>query len=371
MKVRDILVINSYGGSLLLGAKKLGLPIRGSYEDSGYGISIQKLNFPGLDFRAKTEDWPKKQNLSRTIVIAHPPCAWASTQASNAKVRGTESEKFKPTCTVIEYALKNNCAALAIESVRNAKEGARQVHDGFAKKYRYRIYRVEQNSIQFELAQWRPRFWVIFIKEGRSIPKELTLSLKPKRRTIAQVMKKTGPTVKMKDIIARVMVIYNQQMVLLREKNIPLDQVRRVFNPVEPKHAGSLATILARELGIPRTEAVALCVGGQFTTRMLRVVHPASYASTIMYDTSLICCGRPLTAPEYCDIMGFPRNYKWPKSDRRRFREFLSRGVCPPVAYWILKSIYDHLEGAVPKTNVGVVGDGEEIIFRPSKKDYV
>jgi hypothetical protein len=43
--------------------------------------------------------------------------------------------------------------------------------------------------------------------------------------------------------------------------------------------------------------------------------------------------------------MGFPPDYKWPGQRAKDFRLYLSKGVCPPVAEWILKMMKLNLEG--------------------------
>ena len=50
---------------------------------------------------------------------------------------------------------------------------------------------------------------------------------------------------------------------------------------------------------------------------------------------------------DYCAIMGFPRRYKWGKY-LKRFRDFLSRGVCPPIASWLLTEVQENLNGNRP-----------------------
>ena len=53
-----VLVINSYAGSITLGASSLGCEIVGSYEDKNFFLDAQKANFPDIDFRSYRKDWP-------------------------------------------------------------------------------------------------------------------------------------------------------------------------------------------------------------------------------------------------------------------------------------------------------------------------
>jgi hypothetical protein len=59
--------------------------------------------------------------------------------------------------------------------------------------------------------------------------------------------------------------------------------------------------------------------------------------SVILTDSIWYARGRQLFLEEYCAIMGFPTDYKWPKPHMARM--FLSKGVCPPVATWVLNTL--------------------------------
>jgi hypothetical protein len=90
-----VLIINSYAGSLTLAAQ--GREVLGSYEDEGYGLEVQRANFPGLTYKSRRSEWPA-QDLSGVVVLAHPPCAAFSGQNTSANARGTDAKKFQ--CTV-------------------------------------------------------------------------------------------------------------------------------------------------------------------------------------------------------------------------------------------------------------------------------
>src|SRR5439155_6327803 len=146
-----------------IGTTAAGLPIRGSYEDAGFGLSLQMVNFPDLEFRATVDDWPDHQDLRRTIVLAHPPCSAFSRQTPKGRT-GIQSDAFACTKRVLSYAMRRGAVAIAIESVQPALEGAKAVHDGYARRHGYHLYRVLQNAISFGVPQWRPRFWAVFVR---------------------------------------------------------------------------------------------------------------------------------------------------------------------------------------------------------------
>ena len=63
-------------------------------------------------------------------------------------------------------------------------------------------------------------------------------------------------------------------------------------------------------------------------------------------------------------VMGFPDEYVFPAPHDRYTRAFLSRGVCPPVARWLLAELERNLRG----TGVGdVVRPGDVYDVRPAR----
>ena len=66
--------------------------------------------------------------------------------------------------------------------------------------------------------------------------------------------------------------------------------------------------------------------------------------------------------------MGFPRDYKWGKR-QKQFRMYLSKGVCPPVAAWILKTVDRNASGWVGKSTHEESDFGGVIDLRVKKAD--
>lgn len=368
MKIKNCLIINSYAGSLVIAAQNHGIPILGSYEDQGYGIDIQKMNFPNLDYIENYKDWPK-QNLSETIVLAHPPCAAFSAQASTARKRGLDSDKFTPTKLVMKYSMENNCIALAIESVIGAKEGARKVHDKFAKKYGYNVYRIVQNSIGFGLPQWRQRFWVIFIKKEATKEDTMHLIYRANFKNIQSVIGKFKLDESTTTVTKKQADFWKKQVAEFRKLKMSTKEIRTLLNPKSIEQSGTLPKLISKKFGITFDMAKKHCIG-TFTTTMMRILHPDSFATTLLYDSTWVVNNRHLTVEEYCDIMGFPRTYKFGKYTER-FREFLSRGVCPPVAGWILSTICSHLLFNRRKRHHNyMIEPGGELILKHKKEEF-
>lgn len=323
------LIINSYAGSLTIAAQSLGLEVVGSYEDAGYGLEVQKANFTHLNYVAKLP-WPTV-DLSETMVIAHPPCAAFSQQNTSVAARGLAATKFQCTVRVLEHAFKNKCLALLVESVIPALEGGREVHERLAAEYGYDVYRVLENSITFGLPQWRPRFWAVFVRKG------------------------VVPSLKFR---------YSPHYVSLEELFVDLDPGEPDLK-LEADYQAQLgrlpdARLLTGELGFGRLEALLqkagyegtgielakqYCVGGNFLTHCIRLLKPTGYATTLLFDSWWMLPGLLLRPNHYKAIMGFPPAYRFPGRSAGKFREYLSRGVCPPVATWLAGEVIKNLEG--------------------------
>lgn len=378
------LIINSYAGSLTLGASAAGAEIIGSYEDNGFGLDIQRANFPRLNFVDQYKDWPHR-DLSDTVVLAHPPCSAFSVQNSSAAARGIGSAAFSCTIKVLNYTMnprnhKHRAAAIAIESVMGALGGAWDVHDAFAREYGYDVYRVTKNSLLFGVPQWRDRFWVVFVRKGLGA-REMTWGLTPTLRTIDQVITpvNTGPAPydcdrdlmrlhrrlsgrgsrhsrehgcdemtcaneahwKRDTRFEKTKFTPKQLALLFSTKRDPADFHSRVsgvsVDRIMHKHL-----FPKRKLGVVTKNLVTL-----FTSQQLHYLNPAGYAPVLLGSSWWYLDGRNVTERGYKAAMGFPLNYAFPEPGgyRRQMRMYLSKGVCPPVAQWVWTNVVDHISG--------------------------
>jgi site-specific DNA-cytosine methylase len=351
-----VLVINTYAGSLLLAARAAGLEVTGSFEDSGFGQDVARLNFPEVPMVKTIAEWPDR-DLSKTVVIAHPPCAAFSNQNNVASARGVDTDAFKCHKNVMKYALSQKCVALAMESVPAAMEAARAVHDAYGKRYGYNVYRILQNACTFGLPQWRPRFWVVFLKAD-----EFRVHHTPEYRSVEVILRPKGTIT-----------------IPSRESEIVFDRMTKGGWPRKKiekwlDEPGSLLQIAARKLDIddvgPNHEVVRtkLNLHGMFGCYMPRVLDPTGFATTVLLDSTWYCHGRPLFVEEYNQIMGFPEDYKF--GDRaKQFRMYLSKGVCPPVAAWLLEQIRQNLERDWKHQVNHVLHPGETLDLQPKKAD--
>ena len=330
----NTLIINTYGGSLLLGAKIAKANVIATMEDTGFGSDLQALNFPKVTRYEKRADWPEKFATAwRDIdVVAHPPCsAFSSVNYSNKKTvtMGTSTGAFACHQAVIDYALSHKARTCTIESVIGAYEGAHEEYEQNAEKYGYRVTYIMVNSASCGVPQWRERVWVIFHKL-----KAFKVAMKPEYVTLASVLK---PGETSADFV------FGQAS--LRRA---WDGVRKTIKKSWP--TGGIVTVLGKVHDMERDAARTNFGFSVYVNANPVLLDPDGFSPVLMQDGRLCVydagCkgGRALTVEEHCAIMGFPRDYKWGKQIKK-FRMYLSKGVCPPVAAWILKTVDKNASG--------------------------
>lgn len=339
-----VLSINTYGGSLLLGAQALGANIIGTYEDAGFGSDIQAANFPDIPLIKTRREWPS-QDLSDTFVIAHPPCSAFSVQNTQPTARGIDSEAFECTKTVLKYATENNAIGIAIESVMGALGGAWVIHQQFADEMGYNLYRVLENGCMFG-AQWRDRFWVVYIKKGAA-PDVFPITLTPNFQTVSEVVSgyEDGPPPGNVDKL-----LERQKQRLIAEADCTPGEMAFLFEKQDPPHK---TTALGRVLWELKYKAKKYEVYevfqdfiGGFASGTMCYLDPNGMCPVLMGGSWWYYNGRNLSETGYKRLMGFPADYVFPekpKNYRSALRVYLSKGVMPPIARWILEESFNHL----------------------------
>ena len=383
-KKLPVLIINSYAGSLVVAAHQEGHPVIGSYEDGAYGLKLQRCNYPDLDYRPTVADWPKHQDLTGKLVIAHPPCSAFSRQNNTKAARGCGCAKFQQTKQVISYALANGAAALAVESVVGALEGARAVHDELAAARGYTVHRVLQDARSW-VPQQRPRAWFVFLPKGQTllVPPVPTAPMR-----LADIRQDDGTAFE-----HDVMRLERQRRMV--ERACGTSFARKLFHG--KLGYGPIVHHLARELarlGRPSAaykprgawrhhEPGSLCATAHawccsehqdstttFLCRVLRLMDPQGLAGAVLGGTWWAWADergvRSFYAEEYKAVMGFPTGYDLTPVRPRLWRTFLSRGVCPPVARWVLQGLQATVVGGRTK-GWHHVPAGETLDLRPSR----
>jgi len=342
-----VLAINSYAGSLVLGARDLGCNIIGSYEDAGFGLEIQRANIPDLHFIANRRDWPS-QDLSDTIVIAHPPCSAFSVQNCSPTARGVNSEAFACTKVVLQYAVENNALGIAIESVMGALGGAWNAHQDYADAYGYHLYRILENGCMYG-CQWRERFWVLYVKEGVASP-NMRFAIQPTYQTVYETTWnwEDGPSAGNQDVL-----LEKQKERLIKDAKLTDEEMSYLFDPQSPPHpTKALGTILYEKkfkteysTSMDKWDVFQLYIGG-FASGTMVFLDPDGLAPVLMGGSHWYMNGRNVSEDAFKRIMGFPGDYyfpDYPRSYRNQMRMYLSKGVMPPIAQWILEETAVHL----------------------------
>src|SRR5262249_12919400 len=104
-----------------------------------------------------------------------------------------------------------------------------------------------------------------------------------------------------------------------------------------------VASLLGRQK-LTAEEERRYCVT-PFRAAQVRVLDPTGIVGTLMHNSTWMCRGRALSAVEYKRAMGYPDDYRFPVSDWRRL---ISKGVCPPVAAWLLDQVLAWIENRTP-----------------------
>ena len=349
------LIINTYGGSLLLGAALAKAEVVATMEDSGFGSDLQALNFPKIPRYEKRVDWPAKFSMPwKSIdVIAHPPCAAFSQQNTVKDRRGTDTDAFHCHQDVMDYALGHHCRSLAIESVIGAYKGGHAIYEASAERHGYRVNYLMVNSASLGVPQWRERVWAIFHQVPKRQP--FRVELKPSYVTLGKILNPNGAAFEFGGCPRRVW-----------------DRIRSSVTTKWP--SGAICAVLEKVYDIPHESNFKgardkFGITG-FTTSHVQFVGPDDFASVVLYDQLLAYGKRILTVEEYCSIMGFPRNYKWGKR-QKQFRLYLSKGVCPPVAAWILKTVDQNASGWTGPFTHEEADFGGVIDLRPKKAEVL
>lgn len=325
-----VLIINGYAGSLTIAASQEGCEIVGAYEDAAYGQPIQRANFPSIEYVPR-HPWPDR-DLSDTVIIAHPPCTPFSQQSTIRDLRGTKHPAWQRTLDIFAHALKHRALAVVTESVTGTCVGARYVHEAYAKEAGYNLFRLIQNTCTFGVPQVRERFWAVFTRTAT-----LPLDYEPEYVALREAFSKLETYTPQPGFTAR----FNRQMQMLEDRKLPAERMIR-----GEYGYGSLSRILARYFGTPEPRhsqyRKEYCISGGFSTGICGVLDPDRMCRTLLSHSFRIYDGRPLSVEMAKTVMGYPVSYKMPTEETQAY---LSRGVVPAVARFVLRGVRNAVEG--------------------------
>jgi hypothetical protein len=134
------------------------------------------------------------------------------------------------------------------------------------------------------------------------------------------------------------------------EDNLPVTSadMSYLFDAQDPPHKtrGFARAVQQRLFPSEPIDIVQLdFLGVTFSTGQMCYVDPRGLAPCLLGSSWWYVNGRNMTEKGYKRVMGFPADYVFPDKVRRAMRMYLSKGVMPPVAEWILRQVTDNLEG--------------------------
>jgi site-specific DNA-cytosine methylase len=328
-----VLVINSYAGSITLAATQAGFDILASMEDSGYALGTQKLNFPRLTYIDQLP-WPMLHDraLADCIVAAHPPCAAFSAQ-NNSTNKGVNSSHFNCTKRVLDYSAAFDAAAIVIESVTGAYLGAKDFYDEWASSHPYDCYRILQNACTFGVPQWRPRYWTVMVRKG--LINQLILRHTRKYVTLGEALG-TGIEGEKNPYTEK---YWSRQCDGLKTGGMTNESIRLITTEFTGHLGRTIAAV--EEADIYETKLKYNI--SSFDSHVFTMLPLDGFAHTVMCVSNWLYLGRPVNMPELNVIAGFPADYKFDKP--REQKCYLSKGVAPPVAKWLLEEVRSNLQG--------------------------
>jgi hypothetical protein len=114
-----------------------------------------------------------------------------------------------------------------------------------------------------------------------------------------------------------------------------------------------------------------------FTSGQPSVLAEYGFTPVLLGSSLWIYRGKTVSKQGYCGIMGFPQDYIFPPDKHYGIRTFLSKGVCPPRATWVLDNLRQHLglDAGSPLTRDGgyvkICAPGKIVSFRPSRNEIL
>jgi hypothetical protein len=234
----------------------------------------------------------------------------------------------------------------------------------------------------FGVPQFRERFWAVLIRKDLADP-HMTWQLNPHIVTVGAALDPLMPGTQLK-------APWGTTNKFLRKlstgpcicgdvHNFDVDELKAVgLSSLEGfKRRGFSVRIQPRFF--PNEDAKSVCRRhvSPFTSAQPSVLAPGGYTPVLLGSSLWFYGGAPVSKEGYCAIMGFPPDYIFPEDHHYGVRTFLSKGVCPPVATWVLDNIRIHLglpSGSRFTRGVGYskgVAHGHIASFRPGRMNII
>ena len=292
-------------------------------ENGPYGVKTFQLNRPKIPVYLDPKTWPTKNLRGKVdFVYANPPCALFSAAGASVQ-KGKDNWRTDPrrSCWDDCFGLleKVEPSALAIESVPLAFKRGREMMDAFAErahKLGYGITHLLEDARWFGLPQTRKRY--MFIAHRYGLPME-------------RINWRPAPTVG--EVLGQVTTVgyytpVRQDHLKLIRKLRPGEPLRAAWERANPP-----ATWARGPRGvkgrprfchhrIPADGVMGAYIGDFF-------IHPTEPRNLSIEEVKAVC--------------GFPEDWKF-SHESGAFSE-IARGVLPPVADWVARSVAASLQG--------------------------
>ena len=309
-----------FAGGFTLGVKR-HFDILGHLEESMYGVRSSIRANPGLEVHVKEQYWPLEKYAGTVdFLYCNPPCAPFS-QAGATMKHGGDGWKIDPrlrcwrNCFVAFEAIQPR--VFAIESVTRALTAARPFVDELATmahEMGYAVTHLMVDAKNHGMAQKRKRYF--FVAHNVDIDFAAPVSPRPTVGELIKDVRDPGYIPPWKDKSHEVLLPFLQ----------PGESFRAMweqFNDTEGRALNAQGGVTGRpRIFIHRVDANGLI--GTITGDYF--VHP--YEDRFMGINELKV------------LNGFPEDY-WFEGNPKGHFSLLSRGVCPPVAEWLAKNVYD------------------------------
>jgi site-specific DNA-cytosine methylase len=319
-----------FAGGFALGTRNAGFDVLTHLEgDGGYGVSVVKLNWPTLPVHFGPANWPiadLKKLPQVDYIFANPPCALFSAMGVRTTRGGADAWRTdsRISCWRDCFGLVESLRprAWALESVTQAYTAGRELVDELTKRalvMGYSVTHLLVDASWLGVPQRRRRFFLV-----AHAPSSLTLGLAATQPnwapppTVGEVLAEVDDPGEHHPVPER----FALALPICRPGEGMTDAFDRAY-PDIPKVNGRIR-------GRP-----------SFTTCRVPIDEPmGSFVTDCYYHPTE---DRALGENEHKAICGFPLDFQLDGPPRGR-ASLLARGVMPPVAQWLGRTIAAALE---------------------------
>lgn len=316
--------VHIFAGGFTCGVKQAGFNVLAHLEETNYGVSSAKLNWPDLEIRIGQENWrPEDFQGKVDFLYSNPPCAIFST-AGISTTQGPDAWRSDPRLDYWHHAFTTfetiGPKVFALESVCQAYTKGREEIDNFTKRslaLGYSIKHIMVDAKWTKIPQSRKRFF--FIAHSPELLLNLSFSFESPL-TVIEVLRR----VKYPGYITRHDTGANFAQWIkhtlaggkLRES---FDRLAENKTIVKGRMKGRPGFMWCR---LPRDGQMGSFTGDTFT-------HPVKNRFVGVEEMKALC--------------GYPRSFKV-DGNPRGHASLLARAVLPPVGKWLGKTVIEALK---------------------------